>query len=471
MLDIELNGTEPKHVERIKPSMSTGASGEINWTPSLLDYDVSLFYRGKQVTNEEFNELFLKQLYQGNYIADSLSELFKNHLGNAIYRTFTHTFNLKKSYTKVFTPAEWGTIHEDGYYYITIPAEEHGFLQSDEGSAVDNMNVDTEMYVLDSDGQFHEVMQVEVDTNNTVRLYTDDNTLAGFVVVRSNDKSYRLADDVDIDASDINGLHPVAISGRYQDLEGLNDVDGPITLINKLNSDILDIIEGRTVVPNAEEAVHADTTDALLLEGTIQGIPVSNIFETGSNYVKDATHAINADNATNATNATIAQYADTDTSKGTIEERLTRLGFKEESVSLSSQALSYFKDTSVVKCTRQGNYVNITLDLALKTDNLSLQYEVFTTSRLIELCTIPENFRPKEIQRGSISAQFIVWIGVQNANNYINFAKMVDISPNGVVRLPNGGYSGSAINQSYGLVGSGATNTKITLGYEAEPLI
>ena len=317
MLDIELNGTEPKHVERITPSMSTGASGEINWTPSLLDYDASLFYRGKQVTNEEFNELFLKQLYQGNYIADSLSELFKNHLGNAIYRTFTHTFNLKKSYTKVFTPAEWGTIHEDGYYYITIPAEEHGFLQSDEGSAVDNMNIDTEMYVLDSDGQFHEVMQVEVDTNNTVHLYTDDNTLAGFVVVRSNDKSYRLADDVDIDASDVNGLHPVAISGRYQDLEGLNDVDGPITLINKLNSDILDIIEGSTVVPNAEEAVHADTTSALLLEGTIQGIPVSNIFETGSNYVKDATHAVNADNAVQT--ATGAWAGFTQDSAGTLK--------------------------------------------------------------------------------------------------------------------------------------------------------
>jgi hypothetical protein len=359
--------------------MSTGLTGEVNWTPSLLDYDVSRFFRGKQVTNEEFNELFLQQLYQGNYITDSLAELFKTHLGTAIYRTFTHTFDLKKSYTKVFTPAEWGAVHEDGYYYISIPAEEHGFLQTGEASAVDNMNVDTEMYVLDSDGQFHEVMQVEVDTDNTIHLYTDDNTLSGFVVVRSNDKSFRLAEDVEIDASDVKGLHPVAVSGRYQDLDGINDPGGPVPLINKNAEDILKIIEGPTVVNRAETAGHSDTTNAVLLDGTIQGIPVSNIFETGSNYVKDATHAVNADNAINAVNSTNAinaiQKADGSYAKFTKDSNGT---LKADGV-LVETVTPLLDDTLMVDGT-----LTYTLPRPLK-DNESLRFVNNSTGSVVEV--------------------------------------------------------------------------------------
>ena len=66
-----------KHVSRINPQLSVNEFGDVIWTPCLVDYDANLFYRGKTVTNDEFNKLFLQQVYQGNYTTDSLIELLK----------------------------------------------------------------------------------------------------------------------------------------------------------------------------------------------------------------------------------------------------------------------------------------------------------------------------------------------------------------------------------------------------------
>ena len=64
------------HVNRLEPEISIDPTTQrIVWEPRLLDYDASLFYRGKTVSNDEYNALFLQGVYQGNYIADSLVEL------------------------------------------------------------------------------------------------------------------------------------------------------------------------------------------------------------------------------------------------------------------------------------------------------------------------------------------------------------------------------------------------------------
>lgn len=304
MIDIELNGSAPTHVERIAPQFSVDENGKITWVPGLIDYDASLFYRGKTVTNDEFNTLFLKNVYQGNYITDSLSELFDEHLDTAIYRSFTSNFNLVPSYVKSFGIADWGTVHEDGYYYITIPVSEHGFTPDEEESTLDKMNIDTEMYLLDEEtGTFFEVSQVETDTDNTVTLYTDDNTLSGFVVIRTNDKAYALA-SATIDATQITGLAKVATSAKYTDLIDINSATGPNTRIAANAANIASLMSDTAYtdypfVHNADfatNATNANYATNLLGTGTIQNIPISTIFESGSSTVKNATNATSADN-------------------------------------------------------------------------------------------------------------------------------------------------------------------------------
>lgn len=282
-----------KHLKRIQPQISVDPSGRIHWIPVYTDYDTSLFYRGKTVTNDEFNDLHLKEAYHSNYISDSLSTLFKDYLDTAIYRSFKTSFDLMPSYTKTFGPDNWGTLQEDGYYYITIPSSEHGFVVDENESVLDKMNIDTEMYLLGSDGRFYEVPQVDVDTNNTVRIYTDDNTLFGFVVIRTNDKAYRLADDVRLDASQVDGLSNVAYTGLYKQLIGLDASDGPETRLNKNEEAISYIISGATEVARATHSDTSDTATRLPASGYIQNIQISDIFESNSRFIKDATTAKN----------------------------------------------------------------------------------------------------------------------------------------------------------------------------------
>ena len=81
-------------------------------------------------------------------------------------------------------------------------------------------------------------------------------------------------------------------------------------------------------------------------------------------------------------NANIAQYASSDTSKGTIEERLTNLGFREDSASITGSGLGTVSKNSL---TRIGNYVFVDIEFTVGSDettfdNISIQF--------------PENFRP-----------------------------------------------------------------------------
>lgn len=278
MLDVNLNNTEPKHVERINPQITVDTSGNIVWVPSLLDYDASVFHRGKTVTNKEFNTLFLRQLYQGNYLTDSLSKFLTEHLSTAIHRKFTNTYKLVKSYIKVFTSEDW-IPGEDGYSYITITAEEHGFIPIEDPTGK-GMNIDTELYLLSSDGRFYEVDQLTTDPDNTVQLYTDDTDVVGFVVIRSNERSYAMSGS-SINAEDINGLMPIARTALYTDLIGIPDLSGIVENAEAINK----IIDGTILIGKAQNANN--------VLDKIGNQAITDIFETGSTVVKQATNAKN----------------------------------------------------------------------------------------------------------------------------------------------------------------------------------
>ena len=301
MLNIELDGSEPEHVERIEPKMSTDAQGNISWVPSLLDHNAKVFHRGKTVTNEEFNELFLHQVYRGNYLTDSLSKFFEAHLSNAIRGKFRSDFKLIPSYIKTFTSADWGTLQDDGYYYINIPAEEHGFTIDTEEAALDRINIDIEMYLLSPEGLFYEVTQAHIDTDNTVQIYTDDNTVPGFIVIRANEKAYALV-DVTIGANQVDGLHAVATSGKYADLIDINAANGPNTKIKQNTTAIQAILDGYKIVDDVQEEVRVALADkanesinADNLTGSINNIDIKDILEDSatSYIVKEATLASN----------------------------------------------------------------------------------------------------------------------------------------------------------------------------------
>lgn len=378
MIDINLNGAEPTHVDRIKPQFSIDSAGNISWQPGFVDYDASVFHRGKVVTNDEYNTLFLKNVYQGNYNADSLNTLLKEHLGTIIHRKFTSLFNIKDSYAKVFSQSDWGAQQADGYYYITIPVIEHGFEPNTDKLGIDQVTIDTEMYVLDTNGNLVELPQVSVALDNTVTAYTDDNTLTGFIIVRLNDKAVVYA-DVKIDASQVIGLEEIAMTGQYADLKGLNEPDGPNYRLSELEHKFSQLSTGELPVAKATEANTA--TDANNLTGTIRNISLDDIFEPGSSIVKTAL---------------IAHYASGDGSKGTIEERLHNLDSRLISLGFKEGNITSKRDGSVVgKIYRQGNIAWGSITIPNSSDTLyTLQ--------------IPDGFVP--------TTTFIDLINVQKAN-------------------------------------------------------
>lgn len=91
--------------------------------------------------------------------------------------------------------------------------------------------------------------------------------------------------------------------------------------------------------------------------------------------------------------AEIAQYATSDTSKGTIEDRLTKLGFKSGVISFAgvNYGSEDNKDTSLNGIYRQGNYVFGQIKVTRELSN-SLLASYFGERDTV--LTLPENFRP-----------------------------------------------------------------------------
>lgn len=137
--------------------------------------------------------------------------------------------------------------------------------------------------------------------------------------------------------------------------------------------------------------------------------------------------AIVVKTATNATNATRASYASADTSKGTIEERLTNLGFKSGVVAMFNSAIT--PTTNFVR--RQGNYVYG----RVVCNNMSVGPSSGGT-----LFTLPSNFRPKSEVSCSIAFFYITGTGkvplVVSGRIETNGKLIVSFSfPSGFIRL------------------------------------
>ena len=295
MEDKEVKMSDNTHIERIPIDMRIDAHGNIIWNPLYRDYNETIFHRGKTVTNNEFNDLHKKSTYQGNYLADSLKAFFGKHLSSAIDQNVTTRLNTVRSYVKSFTSADWGTQQQDGYYYINIPASEHGFTIDTEVNTLERMNIAVQMFLLDSNNDFYEVNQIEIDTSNNVTIYTDDNTLIGFVVIKINNKAYTLINE-QIDASFIDGLADVSLSGKYADLIDINDPTGPNTRLTALETAITNLSNGTTLIDFATNSTNATNAERLLSTSLIQGVSVADIFETGSGIVKNATNATKVNN-------------------------------------------------------------------------------------------------------------------------------------------------------------------------------
>ena len=141
-----------------------------------------------------------------------------------------------------------------------------------------------------------------------------------------------------------------------------------------------------------------------------------------------------------ANQATYAEYASTDTSKGTIEERLTNLGFKHGSASVSLGSAA----TNSVK--RQGNYCIL---------NLVLKDEYFTGV----VATLPAQFRPKATFTTKVGAKFRTFDAFE-----VYAAATCTIATDGTITVALIDYNGTALSGDiYELYFE-------NIGYEASPI-
>ena len=160
-------------------------------------------------------------------------------------------------------------------------------------------------------------------------------------------------------------------------------------------------------------------------------------------------------------NAIYAQYASTDTSKGTIEQRLTNLGFKQGSVSLSSGIAA-----SENILTRQGNYVVGKLKI---TNGLYLHYlsteDITKAVFEMNIGNIPERFRPKATYDTNMKGT-VYCTGFVEGYSKTTISEVSTIYTNGTINCElyfNGGYG-------Y-LQASEAQPVTIYFGYEANPIV
>lgn len=131
--------------------------------------------------------------------------------------------------------------------------------------------------------------------------------------------------------------------------------------------------------------VSAALMNALLPDN--QTLNYRNDITTVANAINTAlTNKIQTTKVNNATNADIAQYASDDISKGTIEERLTNLGFRQGSFSISLKTGAAPTITTNI-IVRQGNYCIGSFDIGYAGPGANIYLNEYNV-------IIPEEFRP-----------------------------------------------------------------------------
>lgn len=179
-------------------------------------------------------------------------------------------------------------------------------------------------------------------------------------------------------------------------------------------------------------------------------------------YHFDATSGVisNVQNIVEKIEYTGTALVDYDISKGTVEERLDALGFKQSAIANKDWAVG--GRTFVTKqpyvqeniLQRQGNYVILRLFIPGATPTYESQFFMLDTDPMSStyyagtIATIPENFRPK-----TKITNHMYWLAGPSA--YTNFDVVINTDGNITIRY-------STINQIQGIA--------IYCGYEANPL-
>lgn len=153
-----------------------------------------------------------------------------------------------------------------------------------------------------------------------------------------------------------------------------------------------------------------------------------------------------------------------DISKGTVEERLTKLGFKEGSITLAS---GFTATTNYLK--RQGNYVILDLRLSLTQSQLTN----LLLNKSLNIGIVPQDFRPSNTvisttQFGTCHIRQTIGSSTRVAS--CSIAGITGLHPSGDIRLE--GYStGSPITNLSGIGLQNFSSTcNICLGYIALPV-
>jgi hypothetical protein len=172
---------------------------------------------------------------------------------------------------------------EDGYYTHYYVPEEHGIYQGT--SPETRTSIEADMFVFNADGALCKVEQVEIRDDNTVKIYSDDDSLEGYVVIRANRKQYAVAAQNQLDASLITGLHDVALTGDYTDL--INRPDAKIEACeNTLNTIIEQDPKRGTIVKHAKLAEDVEhITNTTTFPG---GKVYANLFDVDTGVAKIA---------------------------------------------------------------------------------------------------------------------------------------------------------------------------------------
>ena len=207
-----------------------------------------------------------------------------------------------------------------------------------------------------------------------------------------------------------------------------------------------------SVAPDIPAEVSDRYTELITeINKAVEALEIGNITVEKAIDAENASHATSAGNAATsnfATTAQIAQYASSDTSKGTIEERLTALGFKEGAVTpLTIDSAYYTEDKNIIQ--RQGNYV---IGHYRAQTLIPADFDSDKNALVFPIGTIPEEFRPvtAKIFRGYVEA-------ISNSVPTLGEAE-IEITPDGQIRVSN--YNSLVENALMRLV-------SVSLGYNA----
>ena len=192
-----------------------------------------------------------------------------------------------------------------------------------------------------------------------------------------------------------------------------------------------------------------------ILQGTFDNLTSGNVSKTINKKLITDIFETNGTTVKNSTNSKFSEYASADISKGTIEERLTNLGFKQGSIVINAALPESYYNIIKNTFSRQGNYVIGEFELQAVYLTLKKEYGSY------------------EINLGKLSNDFLypksdkyeddIWLGYYYLMQLSDKVEgILAIKPDGnfVIKL-------STLNEgTYRLT----TSIKFYIGYEAYPI-